>query len=382
MKILFLTQSNKKYGIESVMKTLVENINGEDCKIDISYIEKCNDDGMILDSSIEQYFLDRKYKSIFGIIEIVLKLKKIIKTNKYDLIYSAGTYCNIINCILSKIFNKKHIISEHSLMSISIKSEGRYKIMEFLVRKLYKNADKIVVVSNDIAEDLNLNYNISINKIKTLGNPIEIEDVINKSEHKCEIEEKIKLLKKDGNIVLCNIANFKKAKNHIELVKSVKLLRNQGEKIKLILIGDGGLQSEIKEYVKDNELDEDVLFIGYTNNPYSILRLCDAFILPSLWEGFGLVLIEAMGLGIPCITTNHSGSKYFINNYENGLICGTGFKEIAEKVNEFINLKDDKKSKIILKGYETSKHFDAKNISIQYIDLFEETCNKNKEIIS
>ncbi|MEX6586741.1 glycosyltransferase [Paraclostridium bifermentans] len=382
MKILFLTQSNKKYGIESVMKTLIENINSEDYKIDISYIEKCKDDGMILDSDIKQYFLDRNYKSIFGIIEIVLKLKKIIKNNNYDLIYSAGTYCNIINCILSKICNKKHIISEHNLMSISIKSEGKYKIMEFLVRKFYKNSDKIVVVSNDIAKDLNLNYNISLKKVKTLGNPIEIEEVINKSEHKCEIEEKIKLLKKDGNIVLCNIANFKKAKNHIELVKSVKFLRNQGEKIKLILIGDGGLQSEIKEYVKDNELDEDILFIGYTNNPYSILRLCDAFILPSLWEGFGLVLIEAMGLGIPCITTNHSGSKYFINNYENGLICGTGFKEIAEKVNEFINLKDDKKSEIILKGYETSKNFDAKNISIQYIDLFEETCNKNKEIIS
>lgn len=371
MKILFITQSNKKYGIESVMKTLIENLNREEHQVDICYIEKSNEEGMILDKTVNQYFLNRRYKSIFGMIEMVIKLNKIIKNNNYELVYSAGTYCNILNCLLKKICSKKHIISEHNLMSISIKSERNYKIMERLVKGLYKNSDKIVVVSNDIAKDLNLNYNINKDDIKILGNPIEIKEVISKSKKNCNIEEEINSLRNKGNIILCNIANFKKAKNHIELVKSMKLLKEQGKKCKLILIGDGHLQSNIKEYVCNNDLKDEVIFIGYTENPYNILKLCDIFILPSLWEGFGLVLIEAMSLGIPCITTNHSGSKYFIKNYENGLICNSNANDISNKINEFMNLSEGKKAGIVSKGYETSNKFEASNISKQYLDLFE-----------
>src|SRR5699024_177770 len=119
--------------------------------------------------------------------------------------------------------------------------------------------------------------------------------------------------------VLIHVSNFRKVKRIQDVIKTFAGVRKR-LKAKLLLVGDGPEYTEMLEYVKQLQIEDDVLFLGKQNNISALFSISDLKLLLSEKESFGLVLLEAMNCEVPCIGTNIGGIPEVIEHGETGYI--------------------------------------------------------------
>ena len=108
----------------------------------------------------------------------------------------------------------------------------------------------------------------------------------------------------DNDFVIGNVARFETQKNHLFLVKIFQAIHQLKPNAKLMLIGTGTLESAIRESLQQMHLLDSVIFVGNRSDVYDYYQAMDAFVLPSLFEGLGIVNIEAQVSGLPCFTSD------------------------------------------------------------------------------
>ncbi|WP_156885122.1 glycosyltransferase [Oribacterium sp. NK2B42] len=109
----------------------------------------------------------------------------------------------------------------------------------------------------------------------------------------------------DGSLVIGHVGRFAKVKNHKKIINVFNEVYKRNPEAKLVLVGDGELQENIKKYCNTLGLYKSVVFCGAIDNVPFIMQAFDEFIFPSLYEGLGIVLIEAQAAGIYCIVSNN-----------------------------------------------------------------------------
>ena len=119
-----------------------------------------------------------------------------------------------------------------------------------------------------------------------------------------------------GRLIACKGISF--------LIESFKMVLNSGIHAKLYLLGSGEEENSLRDIIYSQEVEEDVVFLGYRSNPLAIVKKMDLLILPSKEEGFGRVLLEAMGVGVAVIGTKVGGIPEIIDNEVNGLLVPYG----------------------------------------------------------
>ena len=118
--------------------------------------------------------------------------------------------------------------------------------------------------------------------------------------------------------ILLNVGFFEKQKDQLTLLKSINILRRNYDNFNLLLVGDGSEYNNLINYIKENNLKKFVKIYRNINNPINFFKKADLFILSSIYEGLGNVLIEAIKYKCPIITTNcNSGPMEIISNEEN-----------------------------------------------------------------
>lgn len=129
-------------------------------------------------------------------------------------------------------------------------------------------------------------------------------------------DEKAKTKRKElgfGNeLVVGHVGQFRQEKNHIFLLKIMKELLKKRSDAKLLLAGDGEGRKEIVEKAKEYGIAEKVVFLGNRNDVNELMQVMDIFVLPSLYEGVPLVLIEAQASGLPCVISNRVSKESII----------------------------------------------------------------------
>lgn len=134
-----------------------------------------------------------------------------------------------------------------------------------------------------------------------------IHNAIDYDKFKFDLESRSKIRKelnvKDNDLVLGCVARFEAQKNHIFLIDIFNEIHKEKPNSKLLLIGKGSLQNEVQEKVNELNLTDNVIFIGFKENVNEYLNAMDIFIMPSLYEGLGLVLIEAQANGLSTYTS-------------------------------------------------------------------------------
>jgi glycosyltransferase EpsF len=107
-----------------------------------------------------------------------------------------------------------------------------------------------------------------------------------------------------GAKVIGHIGRFSESKNHIFMLKVFKEVLKSDSKFMLVLVGDGPLQDSIELEAKSLGIYEKIRFLGVRKDIPRIIRMFDVFLFPSLFEGFGIVALEAQCAGIPCVVAN------------------------------------------------------------------------------
>ena len=228
---------------------------------------------------------------------------KLRKKHSFDIVVGMGVAANLLN-ILTRQYGGKTVCTEHNIKSIENSTWGvSGKLYNLLMKKLYNKADVIVALTEDMKKDLSCVYRIDKNKIQVIKNPQRINSIIEKGEEK--VPPQYAYLFTEETVSLICLGTIRHAKGHVLLVKALPLLKQRIGNLKCIFMGQpDSAQEELESLVSQLGLEQIVTIIGNQENPYPFLRRASLMLLPSLYEGLGMVLVESMALGTPVIATN------------------------------------------------------------------------------
>lgn len=250
-------------------------------------------------------------KNIFVLFKRVREVKKYKRQFNIDTCISHLEGPNIVN-LMSK-GKEKTIITVHNFQSKERK--GLYGfIFKTLIKITYNKADKIVVVSKAIKEDLIRNFNIDDKKIKVIYNPFD-----------CKLIEKLSRENLENSYehifdskVIINVGRLTEQKGQWHLIKAFSEIKRQEKDVKLVILGQGELESCYKELVERLHIENDVYFLGFQKNPFKFISKANIFVLSSLYEGFPMCIAEAMACGTPVLSVDcKSGPNEILSENKN-----------------------------------------------------------------
>ncbi|MBN2890743.1 MAG: glycosyltransferase family 4 protein [Bacteroidales bacterium] len=250
----------------------------------------------------------------------ISKTSKILKENSVSHIIINLSADLKIAGIASKKAKIKNIIYRRG-SAIPVKNS-------FLNRYIF---GKIVtnIIANTEATKKTINQNNSNlfpeEKIKVIYNGISLTEFDNQ---KFRLEEK-----KSGQIIIGNIGRLVKQKAQHYFIDLAKDLKSRNIDFKILIGGEGKLEEDLKNQCKREYLENEIIFTGFVKDTKQFLVNIDIFLLTSLWEGFGYVLVEAMACAKPTIAFNLSSNPEIIDDNKTGyLIEFANIQEISEKI--------------------------------------------------
>ena len=298
IKILqgFVTDQNG--GISQYIYNNYKYINKEKYQYDFIYLnEKPSYFDECASLGARFYYLPRKIK----FISYLRRLYNIIRFGNYDIICFNISFADAIPVLISKLAGAKSIILHAH--STSIEHDKNYKRLALYIyhkfsKLIYKllNITVYCACSKEAGKFVFGDTVLQKQKLKILHNAIDVNKFTFDSKKRAVIREQLGI--KSDQFVVGHIGRFSYAKNHDFLIDIFNEIIKQNRKAVLILVGKGPLEDLIRKKVKNLGLCNSVKFLGTRKDIPNLLCGFDCLILPSRFEGFGIVGLEAQASGL------------------------------------------------------------------------------------
>ena len=297
--------------------------------------------------------------------KLTRRVKKLFDIEKLDHIHCHTLFSD--GGVGYKLFKKYNIPYTLSIRNTDIGFFKYFKCLTPFAKKILINAKKIVVLTPTLRQKLYKNLDDDAIKIidkKVVIIPNPIADFW--------FEHKLKEKKEDKNKVkLAQIGQLSKNKNNISVLKAINSMIKDKKQISYTIMGNGPIEDELKDYVKENKLEDYVNFTGYIKDKEKVQKYLlenDIFIMPSKSETFGLVYIEAMSQGLPVIYTKGQGIDGLFESQVGYGVDPEDIQGIIEAIGKIYN-----NYQILSKNaINQAKRLTASNIAKRYIDVWEQ----------
>lgn len=338
-RITFLIGSMGRGGAERVISVLANSYARKGWKVDILLLLDGKVD-YVLDSNVNIVKIyNENISRIMQLPKWIINIRKYVRENNPDRIVSFIARINIIT-IISCIGLKKNIIVSERNDPIN---DGRSMLVKILTNLLYPLIN-YVVFQTKFAQDC---FSERVKKKSVIiANPITVS--VKTTQNK---EKKIVAV---GRLI--------EQKNHMLLINAFKNVYSKYPEYKLYIYGEGRLRTDLEQHIKNINMQENILLPGNIINIHERIANAEIFVLSSNYEGLSNALLEAMTIGLPCISTNCSGVDEIIKNEFNGLLVPKGNEELLTQA--IISLIEDSelRERISSNAFEFSKQFDNKII--------------------
>lgn len=236
----------------------------------------------------------------------------------------------------------------HSHSTSEEKKDLKYLIKLYSKRKIPVYATDLFACSQKAGKWMFGNRDFTVMK-----NAIDCEKYLYNESIALEVKKELGI---EGKFVVGHVGRFSIPKNHKFLIDIFRQIYTQNPNAVLLLVGEGVLMDEIKQKVKAYQLEEAVKFLGLRDDVERIMQAMDVFVFPSLYEGLGIVAIEAQMTGMPCIVSESIPQEVKITNNLSFLNVESDAKTWAQKVLE-VNRPKEKTTDLIEKsGYDIKKN--------------------------
>jgi len=360
-----------------VVVNLLKGLSRRDFSITLLLYEGIFD--YLLPENVEVITLDIRssrniLKTTRGFFLKIISIARLIKKNKPDIVFSLLSDTNVITILARSLsgVHSKVIVSERNHPTLSLKNDLYGGITKFLMRYCYPKAERIIAISQGIKKDLLENFNLPEGKIEVIYNPVDIAEIERLS------AEEINHPWVNGELpIIISIGRLTKQKGHSYLIKVFSIVR-QSLPCRLVIIGTGEEEENLVNMVNTLGLKNDVEFLGFQRNPFKYMARSSLFISASRYEGFGNVLVEAMALGLPVISTDcPSGPAEIIEHGKNGILVPIEDEGRLERTIVKLLTNDELRRKLSSEAKIRAQYFALDKRVEQYRDVFLQTSRHN-----
>jgi len=362
-KVLFVVDEQMYGGVSVVLRNILKSINYAKCDVDVLILHNRGDALVghipeqvgilygtpffeVIDTNIQTILKTGNIRKIFSKLKLVYSMKhqtieaciqkergKILK-RAYDVeIAFKDGFCALFTACgeSSKKVSWLHI--DYNTYDCT----GRYRD---LFREVYKRIDTVVAITQDVQDTFNAIYHCE-DKCRILPNLIDSHEIIHLSKQEDIFFE-------EGKTHFVCVGRLAPQKAYPRLLTQLGKLKQEGILTNEVLhiIGDGEQQAYIEEVISQYHLEENVELLGYKQNPYPYIRKADMLLLPSLYEGLGLVLYEALILKVPCFATKIADIHTTLENGTYGIIAENSEQGIYQSLKTLLQ------DKTILQAYK------------------------------
>jgi glycosyltransferase involved in cell wall biosynthesis len=341
IKILYILEATSG-GTQKHVIDIAKRIDKSEYQIDIIYSTNRNKHFTEISNGTfnRMYGLPIRRGASFTDILNIWRIYKIIKQNGYDIIHCHSTKAGFVGRLAASLSRHKNIIySPHGFMFCDTRIKLRRYSYLLLEKYLGFLTRKVIAVSGSERE-LALHHNIVPDrKIITINNSVDPSEYDDYNYLK-SIPDRLNGFRSE--IILGTVGRLYYQKDPLTLIRSFKIINDKIPKTKLILVGDGPLEDECIQLVKDLGLEAKVSLEGYQKDSRSYYKKFDIFVLSSHYEGMPYALLEAMSMGIPAVGTNVVGIKDLIAHGETGyLVQEENYVAFADAVIKLIENPED-----------------------------------------
>lgn len=378
MKILILRMwpdelNIKNYNCQEIglAKALIKK--GNICDIVLYSKEYKEDEEIEIDENNKIHIYYLKGKSFLKNLFFEKRLYEII--DNYDIVQTSE-YDQIANVFLRKKLKNKLIIYHGPYESEYTKGYKIKCLVSDLIHMVYKDYKKtFVIAKSSLAE--NFLKKKGFEKVKTIGVGLDIERFQNTRKTNNEINELIEEKNNNNLKYLLYIGKIEERRNIIFLIDILKKINKEREDLRLILVGNGEKEyiDKCKEHSAKNFVREKIHYIESLTQEEltNLYKICEIFVLPTNYDIFGMVLLEAMYFGSVVITTPNGGSKTLIKHDENGYIFK--LNQFDQWINIIKELIDNDQKRIEI-GNNASKNirenFLWDNLAEKFLEVYRE----------
>jgi len=315
-------------GLSKVVLDICRNLDKKNYNISVYAIRKYEEEftpDFIKAGINVAYGLKKGQNKGYGVF---LKIAKYLKIVQADIVHTHNTAAFLdgtIGAMLADVPVRIH--TDHARL---YPDKTRYQIAEKIMSKYVA---KIVAVSEHTKQDLIKYQRISEDKIVVIPNGIDLGEI-----KKIVPEDKKRELGiKYGAPVIGLGVRLEEQKGIKYLIRAMPYILNKYPETVCLIAGEGSKRYELEEEAKKHGLKDSIKFLGVRRDMTEILQIIDIYVLPSIWEGLPLVVLEAMAAGKAIIATNVGGnSTAIINEYNGLLIPSRNVEAIADGILRFL----------------------------------------------
>lgn len=347
IKLLYVITSTGFGGAERLLLSYLKLLDRIQYEIYVCSLREKPDD---LQGEISKYaqFTNLNMRNKFN-PSVLSNLTNLIREIKPDIIHTHLFQARFYTSV-AHLFSRYGILITHKHNNVNPKKHNIFILFEMM--SIFLN-DKVIAISQAVAKSLRKFEFIPLKKIFVLHNGIDFKKFN-------EIADSQNISPRNPFIIGI-VCRLEPQKGISYLLLAMRIILAKFPNVKLEIVGDGSLFRELNELSKKLEISNSVKFFGKFADVIPFYKRMSVFVLPSLYEGFGIVLLEAMAAGVPVVATNVNGINEVVVDGESGILVPPKNPEaIADAVIKIIE-NDKLTERLVMEGYKRAELFDIKD---------------------
>lgn len=318
LSLLVVSQSLEGGGAERLITVLLRHMDRKKFRPSLALFTR---EGPFLeDIPPDVRVYDVGERSSYNVLRTAARLRRVIGSARPSVILSILKHPNLVSLAVCRAFFRDIpvVVNDQTTLSPILRGDRGRFLKRFLHRRLYPSARRIIAVSSGVRQDLERRFRISADLIKTVYNPCDIEHVqrLAREQPDLPIDWSVPTVVAAGRLT--------EQKGFSYLLQAFAAVANE-RPCQLLILGEGEDRPALSRQAKDLRIADRVLMLGFQRNPFACMARGRMFVLSSVWDEFGNVIVEAMACGIPVVSTDcPSGPGEIITHGLNGLLVPPG----------------------------------------------------------
>ena len=359
MRILYVITGLGLGGAEAITIDIANMMLSRGHQVAIMYLTGENQQKHRLGQGLEVVGLNMR-KTPIGLIRALYHACKWIKAYSPNVVHSQMVHANLFCRFLRLFYRIPFLICTEHNKNI----EGKIRMW------LYRITDNLSDLNTNVSEEATSHF--ILNKAFGASKTITVYNGVDLAKYTKDEMERVALRKKYGiaanEFVLLNVGRLAKVKNQAFLIKAFSVLCRQGLAVKLVIVGKGEEEHNLRQLVTEYDLMDRCILAGAHSDVRPFYSAADCFVLTSLWEGFPMVLIEAMSMELPVITSECGreavGDEKYVYSLEGRV------QSLVEKMIQICHLSNEERAKIGKRNRLKALNFDLNKICDQWEKLY------------